>query len=160
MTRGLTGAGSNSVVTNLARQLAEASNTGANNSQEQILRHLTQLAASPIGSGGRGGQGNLNASTLQSIHTQILKQELVSLTKNFEENFYNLKHLAATPRETAQGARGCGADTSNGTVEIATTTAGRGEAAAAATTAATTSPTEQLTKWTGRPDPTAHTIPT
>ena len=82
MTRGLTGGGatSNSVVTNLARQLAEASNTGANNSQEQILRHLTQLAASPIGgSGGRGGQGNLNASTLQSIHTQILKQELVSI---------------------------------------------------------------------------------
>jgi len=80
MTRGLTGGGatSNSVVTNLARQLAEASNTGANNSQEQILRHLTQLAASPIGgSGGRGGQGNLNASTLQSIHTQILKQELL-----------------------------------------------------------------------------------
>ena len=76
MTRGLSG-GSNSVVNSLARQLAEASST-SNNSQEQILRQLTQLAAGPMGVGGRGNQGNLNASTLQSIHTQILKQELVS----------------------------------------------------------------------------------
>lgn len=61
---------------NIAQQIADASRGTSSSVNETLLRQLTQLA-----SGGNQGASALgNASTLQSIHTQILKQELVSST--------------------------------------------------------------------------------
>ena len=59
---------------NIAQQIADASRGTSNSVNETLLRQLTQLASGS----NQGASGLGNASTLQSIHTQILKQELVS----------------------------------------------------------------------------------